>query len=173
MLVAKVLVNLFKSFSDNSDKSSTTALFFLTERQNIIKHLNELSSSENKSFQIAFATLLLDYIVMVKKLASSSSSKDGGVDTVVLNEVVIEFIQYFNELAGSCLLNWDAEAIFRVQVAYGTLVSKTDSCFDYELMRTVAKSLDGFKLACQEINAKAAKFPDKVHSSARFLLNEV
>lgn len=171
MLVAKVLVNLFKSFSESSEKSSTTALFYLTERQNIIKHLNELSSSENKSFQIAFATLLLDYIVMIKKLASSSS-RDGGVDTVVLNEVVIEFIQYFNELAGSCLLNWDSEAIFRVQVAYGTLVSKTDSCFDYELMKTVAKSLDGFKLACQEINAKAAKFPDKVHSSARFLLNE-
>lgn len=132
--------------------------------------MNELSASENKSFHIAFATLLLNYVVMVKKM---SANEESCVDLATLNEIVIEFVQYFNELAAASLLNWDGEALFRVLVAFGTLVAKTSgSRFDHSLIRTIAKSMDGFRLACQDVNAKAQKFPPKVAECARLLLNE-
>lgn len=166
MLTLKVFCNLFQSAQDSESK---TTLYFLSERQHLIKQVNALilNASENKSLQIAFSTLLLDYIVLVKKLAASRQ-----LEASSLNEISIEFVQYLDELSG-VFMNWDSEALFRVLVAFGTLISRSDSLLDYEIIRSVATTLQNFKLACKEIDHKAQKFPDKVTSSARYLLKEL
>lgn len=175
MLVARIFCNMFKSFNDSTSSASNSKIahFLLTNRQEVIKRLNELSSSDNKSFQIAFSTLLLNYVILIKQLAAQlqNGTAAKGLDAASINEVMIEFVQYLNELA-SVVLNWDAEALFRVFVTFGTLVSRTDSQLDYEFILTVAKSLDSFPLACQEVNAKAQKFPQKVTSCVSFLFKE-
>lgn len=168
MLALKIFCNMFKS--SNEGANSQVVLFFTAERQALIKRLSSSASeSTNKSFQIAYATLWLNYVVLIKKMAAAARAH---IDTATLNEMAIEFEQCLNALAYD-FMNWDGEALFRILVAFGTLVAKTDSRIDYELVQTVATSLQEIRLACKEISAKADKFPAKISSCAAYLLKDL
>lgn len=166
MLVVKIYCNLFKTLQ-NIASDTKLVEFFLKKRSNLIKTLNELCTSENKSYQIAFSTMLLNYVVLLKRVGAESAK-----DSKSINEILIEFVQYLNDLS-STVLNWDSEALFRVLVTFGTLISKTDANLEYDFILTVAKSLEHFRSVCNDICAKAQKYSPKVNACATYLLKEL
>ncbi len=168
MLVAKVLCNLFNSLSGSEDlKTNQKVLsFLLNERQFIINCFDSLITSGNKSFQIAFSTLILNYVILFNKI---SNMKDK-FPSNYMSETTNELIEYLNN-SRLCenLADWDNEAIFRLLVSYGTLLSDRNSSLDHDFLISIAKSLANFKETCERINAKSDKYPEKVKLCSGYL----
>lgn len=168
MLVVKVFCNLFNALNDIKSAEVQNLLNYLVHERLFLMHkFKNFVSSQNKSFQIAFTTLLLNYTVLVEKLYDYK----GKYSTVFLSDMSLELVEYFNsEQLNESLYNFDFEAIFRVLVSMGTLISKTNSNKDVEYLISVFKSLEHAKSMCETIAQKSAKYPEKVSKSADYLM---
>jgi len=158
MLALRVISNLFSSLGSLRENQKLAALL-LNERIFVFSKLGSWFGSENKSVQIALSTVLLNYAVLLNKMANFNE-KFGSSG---LTEMAKEFVEYLNspELCGN-VANWDNEAVFRVLVCMGTLLSDSNSHLDSVFLVTMARSLGEFKKVCVEINSKADKYLEKV-----------
>lgn len=174
MCVLRVFFNLFKSLQDlNSASAANNKLlaFILNERSFLFTRLNELFAQleANKSCQIAFASVLLNYVILYKKLARSCGDLFSGT---YVTDQLFELVGYINEpQLTSSILNWDSEAVFRILVSFGTMISNTDQAIDYEYLISVTKSLENFYSACKQIAARKDKFAEKVVNCAQCLIS--
>lgn len=168
MLVIKVFCNLFNSLNDvKSAPVQKLLTYILHERLFLIHQLKAYVSNQNKSFQIAFTTLLLNYTVLVEKLYDYQDK----FSLAYINDVTLELNEYFNsEQLNEFVFNFDFEAIFRILVSIGTLLTKTNAHKDAEYLLTVFKSLEFSKSMCQSIVQKSEKYPEKVHKCANYLI---
>ncbi len=170
MLVLRTISNLFKSLETATLLNSNKKLlaFMLNERSALMAKLHALTKLEtNKGYQIAFSTIMLNYIILFKRLVGLNES----FSATYVTDMLFETLEYLNEPnLTSSLLNWDAEAIFRMLVSIGTLVSTTDTVIDYNYLSTVAKSVENFYLICKEISVKEQRYPEKVVKCANYLL---
>jgi hypothetical protein len=158
MLALRVISNLFSSLSSPKENQKLTALM-LNERLFLLGKLAGLFSTENKSVQIALSTVLLNYAVLVNKMANFSDKFSSGN----LTELGKEFVEYLSspELC-ECITNWDNEAIFRVLVCVGTVLSDSNANVDTGYLVSVVKSLGAVGKVCGDIGSKADKYLDKV-----------
>jgi hypothetical protein len=168
MLVLKVFCNLFNSLNDVKQAPVQKLVnYMLHERLFLINKFKSYLANENKSFQISFSTLLLNYTVLIEKLNENSEK----FSTAYISDVTMEFIEFFNsEALNESVFNFDFESIFRVMVCIGTLLTKTNAHKDSDYLVTVFKSLERGKRICENIVQKSEKYPEKVHKSASYLL---
>jgi len=168
MLVVKIFCNLFKSLSDiKAPQVQKLLAYLLYERSYIIHRLNSFLGCENKSFQIAYSTLQLNYVVLVEKLLNYGEKFSDSV----LTQLNSELIEYFNtpEL-NEHILNMDSEAIFRLLVSIGTLLAKINEQKDSDFLKAMFKSLENGAVTIEKIIQKASKYPTKVQQCASCIL---
>ena len=168
MLVIKIFCNLFKSLSDiKAPQVQKLLAYLLYERSYIIHRLNSFLGCENKSFQIAYSTLQLNYVVLVEKLLNYGEKFSDSV----LTQLNSELIEYFNtpEL-NEHILNMDSEAIFRLLVSIGTLLAKINEQKDSDFLKAMFKSLENGAVTIEKIIQKASKYPTKVQQCASCIL---
>ena len=83
----------------------------------------------------------------------------------------MDLIQYLNNTqVNDFILKMDQEAIFRILVSIGTLLSKTSSTKDVEYLKTIYKSLEISGLTLEGIVTNAATHSEKVKKSAIYIL---
>lgn len=163
MLVTKMFCNIFNSLNNAKECSIQHLLsYILYERGFMFDKLLPFLKNDSKSFQIAFSTLILNYTVLIEKL---SSYDDDLFDEVIRNSYleIIEFLNC-NEINDN-LLQMDQEAIFRILVSIGTLLTKTSSQKDYYYLKTF-KSLKKSVSVIQTIVSNPSAYTDKVNKSA-------
>jgi hypothetical protein len=154
MLIARIFVNLFSSY--DHDCLELTMLL-LGKFNDLILKLNGFIHTNNKAFQLSFATLLLDYAVLFNKDANHM-----GVKTSALEKFKLELLHYIcGELES--FLKWDLEAQFRLLVCIGTLI-----CADGYLT-TMARTIVDLKQYL--INLKSLSNLNKVSECVDCLLN--
>jgi hypothetical protein len=164
MLVFRTFNNIFTSLDNVEQPTNQKVLYFVVnERSNLFKISQSFIEGENKGLQVALATLLLNYSILFSKLDVYKDKFPGKFTT---NER-LDLIKYLNEYVYSNMLNWDDEAIFRVLVCVGNLVSKGTPESDYLL--SIVVSLGEFKLVCERLLAKPAKNSDKVNKTLNYL----
>ena len=173
MLVLRFFGNLFKSLESGTLLNTNKKLmsFVLNERSHLIHKLHTLTKLEtNKGYQVAFSTLILDYVILFKKLVGLNQNFSGAY----ISDILVEMIEYLNEpnLTNS-ILNWDSEAIFRILVSVGNLLSNTDTVLDYPYLISVTKSMENFALICKEISLKGQLYPEKVVKCAEYLVKDL
>ena len=158
MLALRVISNFFSSLNNPKKNQKLTALM-LNERLFLLGKLAGLFSTENKSVQIALSTVLLNYAVLVNKMANFNDK----FTTDCLTKLGNEFVEYLSspELY-ECITNWDNEAIFRLLVCVGTVLSDTNPYVDTAYLVAVVRSLGAVVKVCGEIASKADKYLDKV-----------
>jgi phospholipase A-2-activating protein len=168
MLVLKTFCNLFNSLNDvRSVPVQKLLVYMLHERLNLIHRIKNFLNSDNKSFQISFTTLLLNYTVLIEKLFDYTDK----FSTTYISDVSMELIEFINsEQLNESIFNYDLESIFRILVCAGTLLVKTNEKKDVEYLITVFKSLEHAKSMCERIVQKSEKYTEKVHKSATYLL---
>ena len=168
MLVLKIFCNLFNSLNDVRPVPVQKLLvYMLHERLNLIHRIKNFLNSDNKSFQISFTTLLLNYTVLIEKLFDYTDK----FSTTYISDVSMELIEFINsEQLNESIFNYDLESIFRILVCAGTLLVKTNEKKDVEYLITVFKSLEHAKSMCERIVQKSEKYTEKVHKSASYLL---
>jgi len=165
MLIVKVFCNLFK-FLTNLKSNEKLLSFVLNERSFLLKKLESCMKSENKSFQNSFASLLLNYSILIMSLQSYSQR----FTIEFVNELTLPLIEYLNGTnLCDAVLNWDAEAVYRMLVSYGTIVSKVRNNPNSEYLVAIASSLENFKILCKSIQLLGDKFPEKVQKCASSL----
>ncbi len=173
MLVLRAISNLFKSLESSMLLNTNKKLlaFLLNERSALMRKLYSISNLEtNKGSQIAFSTVVLNYIILFKRLVGLNEN----FSATYITDMLFETLEYLNEPnLSSSILNWDAEAIFRMLVSIGTLVSSTDKAIDYNYLSTAAKSVGNFNLICKEISVKEQRYPEKVVKCANYLLKDL
>jgi hypothetical protein len=165
MLIVKVFCNLFK-FLSNPKSNDRLLSFILNERSFLLKKLESCVKSENKSLQNSFATLLLNYSILIMSLQGYSQR----FTIEFVNELTLPLIEYLNDTTlCDSVLNWDSEAVYRMLVSYGTIVSKLKNNPISEYLVVMASSLENFKILCKSIQLLGDKFPEKVQKCASSL----
>lgn len=155
MLVLKIITNLFKSLDEASQSNSLTN-FILKKRAFILDQVKNLQNTQNKSFEIALSTLLLNYSVLFRKMININSSNNLAID------LLIELVGYLNEPSFcECALKWDTEALFRIEVCVGTLLFNSKS-LKHDYLDSVTKSLDTLKTMCVYVNSDSQRYPEKL-----------
>jgi hypothetical protein len=171
MLVVRLLCNMFKCLRGNIDSISNQKLFsfLLCQRHELINRLLNMISNENKSLQIAYSTLVLNYVILINKLIAQPSSLKEKDDFA--NQIVLEMIEYFNSTKlCDALLNCDTECIFRILVAVGTLLNcpqQKQTTKEFNL--TLFKSMPLFKQTLNSIVTKSEKYQEKIKFCANYL----
>lgn len=172
MLALKVYCNLFKSIGESC--SNTLMLGGLVAQwEQLSKKLEKISNkNDNKSLQIAYTTLLLNYVVLLKKLASTKGQIYMKLHDI--SDALIELIRHINDLASDAL-NWDQEALYRLIVCYGTLISghHDHKDIDPELMLSIAQSLTAIGLTCETVVSNPEKYQQKVIASSKCLIKRL
>ena len=172
MLVVKVVCNAFKALGSdvkNNANGKQVLSLLLNERAMLLDKLALLLDTDNKSFQIAFSTLLLNYVVLFYKLAATAAHTPS-FTTEFYTDVSKDLLECINdEMLCDHVLNWDVESIFRMLVCYGTLLSKTNTPLDVDFLISVACSLRNFNAVCENVHAKSAKYPEKVQKCVAHL----
>lgn len=147
MLATRVICNLFALF--NNDFYPISVLLF-ERKDRLLTHLIKCvdNSNNNKNIQISFATLILNYTILLNKVSTDDNAKT----------------EYLYFLSGECdtWSNWDGEALFRILVAFGTLLNDSQS-----LVRK-AKSITNFKAFLQRTNKQQSL--DKVNLCLNFVM---
>lgn len=171
MLVTKIFCNLFNSLSNIKESSIQSLLaYILYERSFILDKLTILltsSNSNNKSFQIAYSTLVLNYTVLMEKLSDYTNK----FTVAFTNDLNMEFINYLNNTQmNHSILKMDQEAIFRILVSIGTLLTKTHADKDVDYLKTIYKSLEVSGSMIEKIVTNSSIYTDKVKKSAVFIL---
>ncbi len=171
MLVAKIFCNIFNSLNNVKDPSIQQLLaYMLYERSFIFYKLCPFLVNTNKSFHIAFSTLILNYIVLVEKLIYYNEK----FSVEVVNDIYLDIIHYFNNKEmNNNFLKMDQEAIFRILVSIGTLLTKTSSQKDDDYLKTIYKSLEQSISIIQIIVSNPSEYTDKVIKSANNVLKMV
>ena len=173
MLVIRIICNLFKPLESSAELNTNKKLlsFMLNERVNLLNRLQSVNRAvTNKNYQIAFSTLVLNYVILFKKLVGVNENFSGTYVTDMLFEM-IEFMN--NPDLTNAMLTWDSEAIFRMLVTIGNLVSHTDQVLDYDYLRTVLKSVENFYLICKQISGAPQRYADKVVKCASCLVQSL
>lgn len=168
MLVTKIFCNIFNSLNNVKEFSVQQLLtYILNERGFIFDKLLAFLESNNKSFQIAFSTLILNYTVLVEKIACYSDNLS--VDDI--SKFYLELIEYMNcKVINDNLLKMDQEAIFRILVSIGTVLTKTNSQKDHNHFKTLFNSLKRSLSVIQTIVSNPSGYSDKVNKSAIYVL---
>lgn len=168
MLTTKIFCNLFNSLNNVKELSVQKLLaYVLYERNFLFYKLNTLLTSNNKSFQIAFTTLLLNYVVLVEKLYDHSEK----FSTQAVSDLQMELVNYLNNVQmNDCILNIDQEGIFRILVSIGTLLKKTQSQKDADYLKTIYRSLEVSGATIEKIVTNSASYTEKVKKSAVYIL---
>lgn len=117
----------------------------MEQRDEIMTQAIEVASSNNKNIHIAFATLTLNYAVCLHKV----NNTEGKVQCLSVINTVMEVVQ-------------DLEAVFRLLVALGTLISDDTNAVQ------LAKSLG---VDSQIKKYASVSEPAKVKECCRFVLN--
>jgi len=169
MLVTKIFCNLFNSLKDMKDPATQKLLaYILYERNFLFYMLTPLLSNSNKVFQVAFSTLLLNYVILIDKLSTNSQK----FSTACISDSTMEILQYLNDTrVNEFLLNMDQEAIFRVLVCIGTLLTKTYNLKDVDYLKTVYRSLEVSGASIEKIVSNSAGYENKVKMCAAYILN--
>lgn len=168
MLVVKIFCNMFNSLNDVKLPSIQKLLAYILHEQSFIFFkLNSLLTNSNKSFQIAYSTLILNYIVLVEKCSTHTENFPGDY----ISNRNMDLIQYLNNTqVNDSILKMDQEAIFRILVSIGTLLCKTSSQKDAEYLKTIYKSLEISGLTIESIVTNSSLHTDKVKKSALYIL---
>lgn len=166
MLVMRVFCNFFKSF--NSINKNVLS-FLLNERNFFFNNILKTSDTNNKALQITCATLVLNYTVLNPQLPNLDSK----FTTSFCTDLIIEQIEFVNnDLLCTRLSKWDNEALFRMLVAFGNLMTNLSKDFDIDYIISVAKSLNNLVKLCQIINnSKTEPYTDKVSRCSKYLDN--
>jgi hypothetical protein len=172
LLVFRFISNLFKSIDsvDQLKSNKKMVSFLLNERTFLFNRLHSLTKLEtNKNCQVAFSTVLLNFVILLKKIVNNFDVLSG----TFISDCLFEFIELLNDPSFcNSLLNWDSESIFRIQVSLGTLISTTDNVIDYAYLTGVLKSLENFLNSCKDITNKSQKYSEKVVKCAKYLINQ-
>jgi hypothetical protein len=171
MLVIKVHINLFKSLQTSMENSELIN-YLLEKRSILVTKITEMCAVDNSKFQLAYSTLLLNYVILFKKLGFMSDSELIKLDTDVNEHLHVEFLQYFNYLSNT-IINWDMEALLRMLVCFGTLMCKTDDRFDYRLILNIARSMDQFRQVCLDIKEKELNYSQDIKKCVTYLLKDL
>ncbi|XP_074923567.1 LOW QUALITY PROTEIN: phospholipase A-2-activating protein [Chelonoidis abingdonii] len=137
LLALRTLCNCFVS--------QTGQRLMMSQRDTIMSHAIELKLGGNKNIHIALATLTLNYAVWLHKV----NNIEGKAQCLSVISTVIEVVQ-------------DLEAIFRLLVALGTLISDDTNAVQ------LAKSLG---VDSQIKKYASVSEPAKVSECCRFVLN--
>jgi hypothetical protein len=169
MLVTKIFCNLFNSLKDMKEPATQKLLaYILYERNFLFFKLTPLLSISNKVFQVAFSTLLLNYVILIDKLSTNSDK----FSATCITESTMEIVQYLNDVKlNEFLLSMDQEAVFRVLVCIGTILTKTYNLKDVDYLKTVYRSLEVSGAAIEKIVSNPAGFENKVKMCAVHILN--
>jgi len=169
MLVTKIFCNLFNSLKDMKEPATQKLLaYILYERSFLFYKLTPLLSNSNKVFQVAFSTLLLNYVILIDKLSTNSEK----FSATCITESTMEIVQYLNDVKlNEFLLGMDQEAVFRVLVCIGTILTKTYNLKDVDYLKTVYRSLEVSGAAIEKIVSNPAGFENKVKMCAVYILN--
>lgn len=170
MLTVKIYCNLFNSLNDVKEPAVQKLLAYILHERNFLFHkLNTLltSSNVNKSFQIAYTTLVLNYIVLMEKLQDNTEK----FTAQTITGLHMELIQYLNNTQmNEAVLMMDQEAIFRILVSIGTLLTKTRSQKDTDYLKTIYRSLEVSGAMIEKIVTNPTAYAEKVKKSAVYIL---
>ena len=165
MLIFRLLSNLFKSVSDLKTNQKVLA-FILNERIFLLKKMHHLLESQNKILQTSLSTVILNYSILFTKLTSFSDK----LTNADLTELARENIEFLNDSQTLELIsNWDPEALFRVLVCFGTLLSDSNSHLDLPILLSIIQSTGELKKLCDYISSKADKYPEKIKKCNSYL----
>jgi len=165
MLIFRVLSNLFKSLNDLKSSQKVLA-FILNERFFLLKKMHNIFDNQNKILQTSLSTLILNYSILLTKLANYSDK----LTNADLTELSREHIEYLNDSQTlDLMLNWDSEALFRILVCIGTLLSDSNMHLDFPILLSVVQSAGEVKKICDYITSKADKYPEKIKKCNTYL----
>jgi hypothetical protein len=165
MLIFRVLSNLFKSLNDLKSSQKVLA-FILNERFFLLKKMHNILDNQNKILQTSLSTVILNYSILLTKLANYSDK----LTNSDLTELSREHIEYLNDSQTlDLMLNWDSEALFRILVCFGTLLSDSNMHLDFPILLSVVQSAGEVKKISDYITSKADKYPDKIKKCNNYL----
>ena len=158
MLVLRILCNLFTAF-DN--KIEEIIKYLIDNRVTILNKFTKCFSNEslNKNFQISFSTFVLNHAVLLNKITTDKKLPNDSLEAMR-----VELLHYIcGEMLSSSLFNWDSEAVFRLLVCIGTLIT------DNPYLKTIAKSIVDLKSFCIKLEMQQEKNLPKVNSCLSYL----
>ena len=165
MLVLRLVSNMFKTLNDFRSSQKVLA-FLLNERLFLLKRVEGLLDTDNKILQTSISTVILNYAILFNKLVNYSDK----LSNSYLTEQASEHIEYLSDpKIVDVIANWDAEALFRILVCMGTLLSDSNVHFDLPILISIVQSSGDFKKLCESIALKADKYPDKVKKCNNYL----
>ena len=169
MLVLRLISNLFKSLNDFKSNQKVLA-FVLNERLFLLKRLQSIFDSHNKILQTSLSTIILNYAILFNKLASFSEK----LDHAHLSDLAKEHLEYLNEYQALELIsNWDSEALFRILVCFGTILSDSNTHLDIPILISIVQSTKEVRKLCNDISLKSDKYPEKIKKCNNYLKNLV
>ena len=136
---------------------------------------------QNKPFQTALVTLLLNFSILIYNYELHESSNP---NLVSLNKRSMESIKeiissYMNNI-DNCLhlfLKFDSEPLFRLLVAFGTMItspkmasSGTAAAASAISSPAIGSKYESFKLFCYELIANSSNYQDKVNKCNNYLV---
>lgn len=193
LVLYRLVCNLFKhvgSFSKVDDLNELTFKMLAHDLDYLINRLfrskiyDERAEKikQNKPFQTALVTVLLNFSILIYNYELHQASNP---NLVSLNkssmESIKEVISSFMNNIDNCLLlflKFDSEALFRLLVAFGTMITspKMISASGGSTASAISSSAhigskyESFKLFCYELIANSVNYPEKVNKCNQYLV---
>ena len=165
MLTFRLLSNMFKSLNDLKSNQKVLA-FILNERFFLLKRMHQLLDSQNKILQTSLSTVVLNYSILFGKLVNFSDK----LTNTDLTDLAREHIEFLNDSQTlDLILTWDPEALFRILVCFGTILSDSNTHLDLPILLSLVQSAGELKKMCGYIASKADKYPDKIKKCNNYL----